>query len=223
MNSPDIIENTQEVQCASALCALAQAANLVDRLASHGQIPVSTYELMRASLFKFNVELVQDIYQLENTEGNTSYTSNPLSQNLSTGIRVCKQIFEEGQPQEYPHTIRYTMALIQLEKHFRKSPQMQSQVRESLMKLNEQKNQSETFNLDRAISDLYLETLAKLPFRIQVLGKMQHLQNNENEHKVRVLLFSGIRATMLWQQNGGRRWHFVLKKGSIIRGLNSIK
>lgn len=206
-----------ETQRSIALSALIQSANLVDRLASHGQIPMTSYELMRSSLFKFDASHIENIYQIE--EANADYHL-PLSQNLSAGIRVCQQIFIEGASQEYAHTIRYVMSLIQLEKHFRQSPKMQAQVRTRLMTLSEHLKES---NIDQLISDLYLETLAKLPFRIQVLGKMQHLQNNENEHRVRVLLFAGIRAAMLWQQNGGRRWHFLLGKKSITRGLATIK
>lgn len=212
--------NNTAMQRSAALSALVQAANLVDRLASHGQIPVGTYELMRASLFKFDVTAIEAIYQNNSTSEADSTYLVPLSQNLSAGIRACKQIFEEGASAEYSHTIRYVMSLIQLEKHFRKSPAMQAQVRERLMGLTGFLKEA---SLDQKISDLYVDTLAKLPFRIQVLGKMQHLQNSDNEYRVRVLLFAGIRAAMLWQQQGGRRWHFLLARKSIIQGLHAIK
>ena len=75
---------------------------------------------------------------------------------------------------------------------------------------------------DESISQLYLETLATLPFRIQVLGKMQHLKNPKNEYQIRTLLFSGLRAAMLWQQMGGRRWHFIFKKKAIIASLEQL-
>jgi len=213
----DIKDNNKEITRSAALSALVQSANLVDRLASQGQIPITSYEIMRASLFKFDVEDIQNIYQAN--DDNSEFV-NPLSQNLSTGIRVCKQIFQDGASREYPHTIRYVMALIQLEKHFRKSTEMQNEVRNRLVNIG---NHLKHGDIDQKISDLYLDTLAKLPFRIQVLGKMQYLQNNENEHQVRVLLFSGIRAAMLWRQYGGRRWQFLLAKNSIIQGLDAIK
>lgn len=220
------IENNKEINRAIALSALVQAANLVDRLASHGNIPQSSFELMRSSLFQFKAENIEDIYQTLNPNEQTNsdiITSQVLQQNLHIGLRICQKIFKDSASQEYPQTIRYAMDLIQLEKHFQKSLAMQERVKNKLIELSSNENNSTSKELNQSISELYLESLATLPFRIQVLGKMQHLQNTENEHQVRVLLFSGIRAAMLWQQYGGRRWQFLLSKNAIIRGLDSIK
>jgi high frequency lysogenization protein len=208
-----------EIDRSTALSALVQAANLVDRLASHGQIPQSSFDVMRASLFSFDAENAGDIYQMKSDDEINPLAKQTLSQNLSTGIRVCKKVFQEGASREYPHTIRYVMGIIQLEKHFRNSSKLQDLVKNRLQSLET----TEKEQLNGAISALYLDSLATLPFRIQVLGKMQHLQNTENEHQVRVLLFAGIRAAMLWHQYGGRRWHFLLMKNSINRGLDAIQ
>jgi high frequency lysogenization protein len=191
----------------TALVALVQSANLVERLACSGHVPESAFEIMCASLFKFDVNETHEIYVNE--------TENDLTQNLYTGLRVAKKIFVDDESQEYAHTVRYVLALIQLEKHFRKATKMQEKVGEALAAMPEDVEDSQ-------LSDLYLETLATLPFRIQVLGKMQHLQNTINEHKVRVLLFAGLRAAMLWRQKGGRRWHFLLKKRAIANSLEQF-
>ncbi len=201
-----------------ALCALTQAANLVDRLATHGQIPPSNYELMRHSLFQFEVDSAQEIYQ--GPQDNPSAEAQSPTQSLNVGLRVCEDMLD-GADKEYPHTLRYILSLVQLEQHFNRSGKMKAKVRLRLQELEEQNLNSD--ELDEAISNLYLNSLAKLPFRIQVLGKMQHLQNTENEHRVRVLLFSGLRAAMLWRQSGGRRWHFLFNKGGIRRGLENLR
>jgi len=190
-----------------ALAALIQSANLVDRLATHGQIPDSSLIIMRNSLFKFDVEDVAEIYSND--------IDTDIKQNLHAGIRVSKKIFLENANQEYAQTIRYVLALIQLEKHFRRSKEQMDKVRSSLESMKVQDS-------DELISELYLETLAKLPFRIQVLGKMQHLKNPRNEYQIRTLLFAGIRAAMLWHQMGGRRWHFLFQKKAIINSLDAL-
>jgi|GEM_PF-287509 len=248
---------TKEFDRALALCALSQCASLVHRLASQGQIPTAHYSIMRDSLFKFDVENTEEIYQrysfADLEEGQRPEVIAPqLSQNLSMGLKACSEIFTEGASHKHPNTIRYVMALIQLEKHFHKSSQMMDKVHSALVNIKKQQhvgttgleeksensaednvqnnlennleNKAESdAKTDAALSALYLATLAKLPFRIQVLGKMQHLQNTENEHCVRVLLFSGIRAAMLWRQSGGRRWHFLLAKGNIRKGLKLVR
>ncbi len=191
-----------------ALSALIQSADLVNRLASHGQVPESSLKIMRDSLFRFDVENVSEIY--------VNNQDSDLNQNLHTGIRVARKIFLENANQEYAHTIRYVLALIQLEKHFRHSPELMDKVRNRLQALKDQAD-------DDLISELYLDTLAKLPFRIQVLGKMQHLKNPRNEYQIRTLLFSGLRAAMLWHQMGGRRWHFLFRKKAIIASIEALK
>src|SRR5690606_3504051 len=190
-----------------ALAALVQSANLVDRLASHGQVPDSSLKIMRDSLFRFDIKNVEDIY--------TNERDTDIRQNLHTGIRVSRKIFLDNANLEYGQTIRYVLALIQLEKHFRHSNELTNKVRTRLESITDQTN-------DESISQLYLETLATLPFRIQVLGKMQHLKNPKNEYQIRTLLFSGLRAAMLWQQMGGRRWHFIFKKKAIIASLEQL-
>lgn len=190
-----------------ALAALVQSANLVDRLASHGQVPDSSLKIMRDSLFRFDIENVEDIYSNER--------DTDIKQNLHTGIRVSRKIFLENANLEYGQTIRYVLALIQLEKHFRHSNELMNKVRTRLESITDQTN-------DESISELYLETLATLPFRIQVLGKMQHLKNPKNEYQIRTLLFSGLRAAILWHQMGGRRWHFIFKKKAIITSLEQL-
>lgn len=190
-----------------ALAALVQSANLVDRLASHGQVPDSSLNIMRDSLFRFDIKNVEDIY--------TNERDKDIRQNLHTGIRVSRKIFLENANLEYGQTIRYVLALIQLEKHFRHSNELTNKVRTRLESISDQTN-------DESISQLYLETLATLPFRIQVLGKMQHLKNPKNEYQIRTLLFSGLRAAMLWHQMGGRRWHFIFRKKAIITSLEQL-
>ncbi len=208
-----------------ALAALLQAADLVHRLASHGQIPDSSFLLMRDTLFRFDVATLSDIYltheNLLDIEAHQLEIPAAIRQNLHAGLRIYEQIFEKDNSREYGHCIRYCMALIQLEKHFHNHNTMQNQVRTSLENLSKE-SLSDT-EINAAISELYVDSLATLPFRIQILGKVEFLKNTRNEHRIRVLLFAGLRAAMLWRQSGGRRWHFLFAKGSVKEALRLIK
>ena len=213
---------------ATALAAIFQAANLVDRLATQGQIPSTAYEVLVDSLFSFDAESVTEIYtpKLSALSLNQSAPEKITLQSLSPGLRVAKQIFKENATLEYRQTIRYAMSLIKLQKQFARNTAMLTQVHEGLEKIARQYTQEDNpltqEQVAEEISKLYLDTLAKLPFRIQVLGKMQHLQNTENEYRIRVLLFSGIRAAMLWTQLGGRTWHFIFYKRKIAQALDEF-
>ena len=213
---------------AAALAAIFQAANLVDRIATQGQIPSTAYEVLLDSLFSFDAESVTAIYTpgLAALSLNESSPEKIIQQSLSVGLRVAKQIFKENATPEYPQTIRYAMSLIKLQKQFARNTAMLTQVHDGLEKIARQYKQENNpltqEQVAEEISKLYLDTLATLPFRIQVMGKMQYLQNTENEHRIRVLLFAGIRATMLWTQLGGRSWHFIFYKRKIAEALEHI-
>ena len=43
-----------------------------------------------------------------------------------------------------------------------------------------------------------------------------------NTNRVRSYLLAGIRATTLWRQVGGRKWHLVLFKNSLQRELDTL-
>lgn len=59
------------------------------------------------------------------------------------------------------------------------------------------------------IANLYQDTISTFNFRIQVSGDPRHLQNAENAAKIRALLLAGVRAAILWNQVGGKRWHML--------------
>ena len=65
-------------------------------------------------------------------------------------------------------------------------------------------------------ADIYQRTLSELKPRIQVYGDAGFLQQPDNINRVRALLLTGIRAAVLWQQKGGRRWQFLFQSGKLL-------
>jgi high frequency lysogenization protein len=51
---------------------------------------------------------------------------------------------------------------------------------------------------------------------------MQRLQNENLAAKIRVLLFAGVRAAVLWQQCGGKRWHLLFQRKRISADLKRL-
>jgi high frequency lysogenization protein len=49
-----------------------------------------------------------------------------------------------------------------------------------------------------------------------VQGDPALLQRSETGARIRAFLLAGIRAARLWQQVGGRRWHLVLRRRSLV-------
>jgi len=80
----------------------------------------------------------------------------------------------------------------------------------------------ETERSFEALATLYQDTISTLPLRIQVQGKVEHLQDERIANRIRALLLAGIRFAVLWHQIGGRPWHLFLLRGRINRIATSM-
>jgi high frequency lysogenization protein len=65
-------------------------------------------------------------------------------------------------------------------------------------------------------ADIYHKTLSTLSPTIHVHGNPTFLQQSDNVNRIRALLLAGVRASILWQQKGGKRWHFIFKTNTIV-------
>jgi high frequency lysogenization protein len=53
-------------------------------------------------------------------------------------------------------------------------------------------------------------------------GDPQHLSNPNVVNKIRALLLAGIRASLLWRQCGGSRWHLLLHRKKLQHEANRL-
>ena len=122
-----------------------------------------------------------------------------------------------------PDTLRYALSLIHLENKLSKAPEMLSIIGQRIPQIEQKKTHYESVLPTKICwppsPGLYQDTLSKLPFRIQVQGDSRFLQQPHVANQVRAILMAGIRAAMLWRQLGGKRWHLIFKKKSLIKRL----
>ena len=114
-------------------------------------------------------------------------------------------------------TLRYTMAILQLERRFAGSEDLQSVVHSRLRHTayKAENFSSEIRDLSANISAIYQDTLSTLSYRIKVTGSAQHLNNPQVADLVRTLLMCGVRAAFLWRQIGGNRFRLMWSRGAI--------
>jgi high frequency lysogenization protein len=65
-------------------------------------------------------------------------------------------------------------------------------------------------------ADIYHRTISELSPRVHVHGESTFLQQPDNVNRIRALLLAGIRAAILWQQKGGRRWQFIFQSNKML-------
>lgn len=180
-----------------ALAGIAQAAALVQQLATTGKADEQALEATLASILKVNSDSVLDVY------------GNDLA-NLKLGLAHLNSQLA-GYEIAYPDEARYAASLVFLEKQL---VEQISMLKTISIGIERAKAQVEHFHLLHEnvlanLGDLYLQTVSRLQPRIMVNGVPDYLSRQDVANKIRACLLAGIRSAMLWKQCGGRRWKFL--------------
>ena len=67
-------------------------------------------------------------------------------------------------------------------------------------------------NVTARLADIYMKHISTLGPRIMVSGEHNYLEATDNANRVRALLLAGIRAAVLWEQLGGGRLQFLMRR-----------
>ena len=180
-----------------ALAGIAQAAYLVQQLATTGTADQSALEASIGSLLKSDAGGVANVF------GGL--------QGVRTGLQQLQQQLSDTMPAN-PEQARYSASLVFLERQLAKKPEMLKTI---FIGIDRAQAQAEHFgplheNVLASLGDLYHSTISTLQLRIMVTGEQTYLGNPDIVNKIRALLLAGIRSAILWRQCGGKRWKFLL-------------
>lgn len=190
-----------------ALAGVAQAAYMVHQLSLHGIVAQDKLDTAIATLFVNNPKTTEEVY------GKVS--------KLNLGLQLMQEIFSaKSGSLKSADVMRYIIGLIYLEKNVSKHPTMLDSISQGLAAI-EMRHPDTIFSADdnviQELGDVYKSTVSTLSFRIQVKGNMNFLKNEKTAAKIRAVLLCGIRSAILWQQLGGKRWHFLVYRKRISR------
>lgn len=181
-----------------ALAGVAQAAALVQQLATTGKADEHALEVTLGSILKTESDTVLDVYgnDLVNLKLGLDHLNSQL-----TGYEIA-----------YPDEARYAASLVFLEKQLCEQKAMLKTIS---IGIERAKAQTDHFyllheNVLANLGDIYLQTVSRLQPRIMVNGVPDYLSRQDVANKIRACLLAGIRSAMLWKQCGGRRWKFLL-------------
>jgi len=183
---------------------------MVDQVAKTGAFPSAFFEASLRSLFAFDVPTVEAVF------GNI--------QGVKLGLRCVKDMLTRAADEDNIAMGVYIRGLFKLESQFRKRSDLQDIVATRLghVSFKAQHFSDDALELSASISSIYQDTISHLPYRIKVKGNVQHLQETKNADLVRTLLLSGLRSAHLWQQLGGRQWHFILRNRQLLSVAESL-
>ncbi len=182
-----------------ALAGVAQAAALVQQLATTGKADNQALEASIASVLKIDSASVLDVY---GGIHNLKLGLEQLNAQM-TGYKI-------GDSQQ----ARYAASLVFLQHRLAEEPKMLSTIQAGIMKAQAQSEQFGLLheNVLANLGGLYQETLSTLQPRIMVNGDADFLSRPDIANKIRACLLAGIRSVLLWRQCGGTRWKFLFHR-----------
>jgi len=193
-----------------ALAAMLQACWLIDQLGKTGVVPLEESNPLVHSLFCFSPQTAEEVY------GSTVH--------LKRGLKILDTLLDQFIPGTYGETIRYTLSVMHLQRKLQSNQKMLANIRKRLehISFKFQHFTDDSSEVAASVAGLYQDTISSLSFRIQVTGSMRYLSDERVANQVRSLLFSGIRAAMLWRQVGGTRWSLLFQRRALKRAIASL-
>lgn len=191
-----------------ALAGMFQALALVRDLAQSGDCDEESLQASLASVFKLESANAAEVFG-----GNSG---------VRRGLRVLiGQV--EGSERDMP-LFQMLVNVIKLERSLARNPDINRELGEGLTGMQ---RQLQHFPVTHAtiiarLADLYSANLSGLKPRIRVVGNPLYLQQAALAQRVRALLLAAVRATVLWQQLGGRRRHLLFRpqrEAMVARGM----
>jgi high frequency lysogenization protein len=128
-------------------------------------------------------------------------------------------------PGTYGETVRYTLSVMHLQRKLQRNQPMLATIRKRLehISFKFQHFTDDSSAVAASVAGLYQDTISSLSFRIQVTGSMRYLSDERVANQVRSLLFSGIRAAMLWRQVGGSRWKLLFHRRALKQAIAELR
>jgi high frequency lysogenization protein len=189
---------------ALTLAGVFLAAELVHRTATQGRQIDTPVETALASLFKIDVDNVEEIY------GDVG--------RLQPGLNSMVTQMSQQKQKVANDVTRYVILLLHLEQKLAKKPELLDKIAAGLITAKEQ---VEFFSLTHEnvvanLADLYQQTISTLQPKIIVRGAEGILEIPANASLIRALLLCGIRSARAWRQCGGSRWQLLFKRKTLL-------
>lgn len=185
-----------------AFAGICQAVALVQQVAKDGYCDKDAFEASIKAILNVNPSSTLDVFGHES--------------NLKVGLE-CMVKGIDSTPSGSEVT-RYIISLMALERKLNEKNDAMAQLGDRITMVNRQIEHFDLFDeqMISNIASIYLDVISPIGPRIQVTGTPSVLQQTTNQHKVRALLLSGIRSTVLWRQVGGKRRHMIFGRKKMV-------
>ncbi|MDG6881249.1 High frequency lysogenization protein HflD [Phocoenobacter uteri] len=198
-----------------AVAGACQAGSLVQKFAHH-DMTFDESEILRHSLKSLFV------MQPDSTLGVFDDDLSHLKLGIETGFAQ----FGGGKGNLDTEISRYWIGMLALSRKLLENPEAKPLLAQRLQQIERQLSLCENDVLNEQIianlASIYREVISPLGNKIQVTGSQQHLARTDVQNRIRATLLAGVRAGVLWQQVGGKRWQFLFARKKILNQMQSF-
>lgn len=193
-----------------ALGAVFESCYLVNQIALHGRCDDHDAAAMIDSIFVTDPQHIQDIY--------------PNTAVLRNGMEQMRDYFSQRRHKETLFVPRYTMHLCLLQRKLMRNSAMLTHLKQGINHAQRNRDclSDDHQSMIAALANVYTNTISTMRSRIQIHGQGDQLNNKHNLNHIRALLLAGMRAAVLWQQKGGRLWHFLLRRKVYLKDCQTF-
>lgn len=198
-----------------ALAGLSQSIRIVQHVAWKGQTNETDFKAVIASLLRIDAPSAAGVYG--------------GSFEVSSGLRILSHQIDPQHRDKDPEFVNLVINVMALQVQLEKNTKLMNKLSDSIEQMSKSFDDETFYNDDETwsqlidkCSDTYKSTLSQLSNRIQVKGEPKFLQQPHIQARVRAALLAAIRATFLWRQSGGSRWHFLFKKRALLQGIREL-
>lgn len=194
-----------------AMAGMTQAVGLIQTLAYEGRVADQpALEASIGSLFVFDAPDTASIY---GGLSGVRFGMKRLAELLTGKSRAPRDL----------ELTRYLVTLFAITKAFRRDPAMGETL---FRRLEELKPAFDEHGADSGLmadlNNLYRSTLSHLPQKFVINGEKHHLEDMATASTLRALLLAGLRATILFDQVGGRRWRLLFMRRRYVDGAQRL-
>ncbi len=188
-----------------ALAAIFQACHLIYELGATGTCNQAAFETNIHSIYTLDAPNFYSIF------GNI--------ENLKHGLEVITHLLaQKNKTKEQALISRYAFDIIFLQRKLMKKTETLDYIRRRLKHAALQRQYFNEINdtIIENLSDIYSHSISQFHYKVQIIGKLQYMKNPKVFNQIRALLLSAIRASVLWQQLGGKRHHLFLARNRLL-------
>ncbi len=193
-----------------ALAGVCQAAFFANELATTGKIrDLTGYYTSLESLYTIESKDISEVY------GNDFY-------HIKTGLKTLSYAFNRDN--DYITILKYALTMLTLERKLIKRPDLLNKIQKGILDSRTLREVEDRYPpaVIRKLANTYSATVSLLQPRVVLNGKPEHLKQAEITEKIRTILLTGIRFSVLWSQMGGSQWQLLFKRRMLVNQAKEL-